>query len=189
MTGFKPDQFIGRDFFSFFNFKPDENLDLTKYPRFIVPLNHAGSRKEIKLEMLWKPIYSEKGKLKSYLVASRNVTDRELVLEEPKRTLDKGIELNHLKSEFISMTSHKLRTPLATIQSSVDMMELISGGVKEEKKHEGLVKQIKKIHAQLSRLTQIISDVMLFEKNSAGKIVYNQMDVDIKILLIQLVFN
>jgi signal transduction histidine kinase len=122
-------------------------------------------------------------------VASRDVTDREFVLEELKRTLEKEIELTQLKSKFISMTSHEIRTPLATIQSSTDLIEIISEGVKEEKAHVGLVKQTRKIHAQLSRLTQIISDVVLFEKNNEGKLGYNQIDVDIKRLLVQLAFD
>lgn len=116
-------------------------------------------------------------------------TDKELVLEELKRNLEKEIELNQLKSKFISMTSHELRTPLATILSSVDLIEIISNNVKEAKGQEGLVKQTKKIHIQLGRLTQIISDVMLIERNNEGKLLYNQIDVDIKSLLTQLVFN
>lgn len=189
VTGFKPSLFIGKDFFSLFNFKPNENSDFSNFPRFIIPLKHGITGKEIRLEMLWKPIYNEQGELKSYLVASRDVTDRELVLEELKRTLEKEIELNQMKSKFISMTSHELRTPLATIQSSADLMEIISESVKEEKAYGGLVKQIRKIHIQIGRLTHIISDVMLFEKNSQGKLGYNQIELDFRSLLIQLVFN
>jgi signal transduction histidine kinase len=118
-----------------------------------------------------------------------DITDKELVLEELKRNLEKEIELNQLKSKFISMTSHELRTPLATILSSVDLIEIISNGIKEAKGQEGLIKQTKKIHIQLGRLTQIISDVMLIERNNEGKLLYNQIDVDIKSLLTQLVFN
>lgn len=189
VTGFKPDQFIGKDFFAFFDFKPNEGSDFTQFPRFIIPLRHGVSGKEIRLEMLWKPIYTENGELTSYLAASRDVTERELVLEELKRNLEKEIELNQLKSKFISMTSHELRTPLATIQSSADLMEIITDGIQEGKAHGGLVKQIRKIHVQLSRLTQIISDVMLFEKNNEGKLIYDQSEVDLRSFIIQLVFN
>lgn len=189
MTGFRPDQFIGKDFFAFFNFKPAEEFDFTQFPRFIIPLKHVVNGKEIRLEMLWKPIYMENGELTSYLAASRDVTERELVLEELKRNLEKEIELNELKSKFISMTSHELRTPLATIQSAADLMEIISDGIEEGKAHGALLKQIRKIHVQISRLTQIISDVMLFEVNNEGKLVYDQSEVDLKSLIIQLVFN
>jgi signal transduction histidine kinase len=35
----------------------------------------------------------------------------------------------------------------------------------------------------------MISDVMLFEKNNEGKLVYNQAEVEIKSLILQLVYN
>jgi signal transduction histidine kinase len=159
------------------------------FPKFVIPIKHGVNDREIKLEMLWKPIYTESGELSSFLAASRDVTDRELVLAELKRTLEKEIELNQLKSKFITMTSHELRTPLATIQSSADLMEIITEGVHEPKAHEGLVKQIRKIHVQLSRLTQIISDVVLFERNNEGKLEFNQIEVDLKAVVIQLVYN
>ena len=189
VTGYKADLFIGKDFFHLFDFKPHEGTDFSKFPRFIIPLKHSYTGKEIRLEMLWKPIYTERGELTSYLAASRDVTERELVLEELKKTLEKEIELNQLKSKFISMTSHELRTPLATIQSSVDMMEIFTEVVQEPKAHEGLVKQIRKIHIQLGRLTQIISDVMLFEKNNEGELQFNQIELDLRAMIIQLVFN
>jgi len=189
VTGFKAEDFIGKDLFEFFNFEPNDDSDFTKFPRFVIPIKHGVNGREIKLEMLWKPIYTENGELSSFLAASRDVTDRELVLAELKRTLEKEIELNQLKSKFITMTSHELRTPLATIQSSADLMEIITEAVQEPKAHEGLVKQIRKIHVQLSRLTQIISDVMLFEKNNEGKLEFNQTELDLKAVIIQLVYN
>lgn len=189
VTGFKAQDFIGKDIFEFFNFEPNDESDFTRFPRFVIPIRHGVNGREIKLEMLWKPIYNENGELSSFLAASRDVTDREMVLAELKRTLEKEIELNQLKSKFITMTSHELRTPLATIQSSADLMEIITDGVKESKAHEGLVKQIRKIHVQLSRLTQIISDVVLFERNNEGKLELNETEVDLKALIIQLVYN
>ncbi len=189
VTGFKAEEFIGKDLFEFFNFEPNDESDFTKFPRFVIPIKHGVNGREIKLEMLWKPIYTENGELSSFLAASRDVTDRELVLAELKRTLEKEIELNQLKSKFITMTSHELRTPLATIQSSADLMEIITEAVQEPKAHEGLVKQIRKIHVQLSRLTQIISDVVLFERNNEGKLEFNQTEVDLKAVIIQLVYN
>jgi PAS domain S-box-containing protein len=189
VTGFKAEQFLGKDFFSFFDFQPQGKPDFTQFPRFIIPLTHGVTGKEIKLEMLWKPIYGENQELTSYLAASRDVTEREQVLEELKKTLDKEIELNQLKSKFISMTSHELRTPLATIQSSADLMEIFTEDVQEKNAHEGLLKQIRKIHVQLSRLTQIISDVMLFEKNNEGRLVLNESDIELKSLIIQMVYN
>ncbi len=189
LTGFKPEKFIGKKFFKLFDFNPDNYDDFTTYPRYVIPLQHAVSGKEIKLEILWKPILNEQGELKSYLATSRDVTEREFVLEELKRTLEKKIELNQLKTKFISMISHELRTPLAIIQSSADLIELNTEKIEEEKTYTGILNQIRKIHVQLSRLNNIISDVMLFEKNDHGKLDTIEIDVDIRSHLTQLVFN
>ena len=189
ITGLKWEEFIVKNFLNFFDLKPNGLSDLTKQLLFIIPLKHRVTGNEIKLEMLWNPIFNDLGEPESFLLASRDVTERELALDQLKGSLEREVELNLFKSKFISMTSHELRTPLATIQSSTDLIEIISDGVKEEKAHEGLLKHARKIHVQLSRLTRIISDVLLFEKSKEGKLGANQIDVDLKALLIGLVFN
>ncbi|MDO9554930.1 PAS domain-containing sensor histidine kinase [Rhodonellum sp.] len=141
------------------------------------------------------PIYTQltivvdKGNEDQCLLTVTDITDKQLNLEELKINLEKEIELNQLKSKFISMTSHELRTPLAIILSSADLMKMFSEGVKEEKVKEGLIRQIKKIDIQIGRLNQIISDVVLLEKNNEGKLTFRQMDVDIKSLLLHLALN
>jgi PAS domain S-box-containing protein len=189
VTGYKPEKFIGKNFLKLLKYKPYNDFDFTAYLRFIIPIKHAVSGKEIKLEILWKAIQNEQGELKSYLATSRDVTERESILEELRGTLEKKIELNQLKTKFISMISHELRTPLATIQSSADLIEIIAEKVNDEKTHERLLKQIRKIYVQLSRLSNIISDLMLIEKNKDGELDNIEIDVDIKSQLIQLVFN
>lgn len=190
VSGYLMNQFIGTDIFEFFNYKVKENLNFTDSPRFIIPFKNGKSGKDVKLEMIWKPIFAKNGELKSYLAMSRDVSEREFVLEELKNNLDKEIELNQLKSKFISMTSHELRTPLATIQSSADLMEIFIERLNDDKEaQESLQKQIKTINAQLSRLTQIISDVIFTEKNNQGKLEFLLMDVNLKSLILQLVFN
>ncbi|ERM81356.1 hypothetical protein P872_09555 [Rhodonellum psychrophilum GCM71 = DSM 17998] len=143
----------------------------------------------------YSPIYTqmmiivEEGFENQCLLTVMDITDKQLNLEELKINLEKEIELNQLKSKFISMTSHELRTPLAIILSSADLMKMFSEGVKEEKVKEELIRQIKKIDIQIGRLNQIISDVLLLEKNNEGKLTFSQMDVDIKSLLLHLAFN
>jgi PAS domain S-box-containing protein len=189
ITGLNLEEFIVKNFLNFFDPKLDEMADSNKQLFFIVPFKHGITGLEIKLEMFWKTIFNHLGKPESFLLASRDVTERELVLEELKGSLEREVELNLFKSKFISMTSHELRTPLATIQSSTDLIEIISDGVKEEKAHDGLLNHVRKIHVQLSRLTRIISDVLLFENNKEGRLGTKQIEMDLKGLLIQLVFN
>src|SRR3546814_16352612 len=53
--------------------------------------------------------------------------------ERIKLALQSEIELNKLKSNFISLASHEFRTPLTTISSSAFLVENYSSGEHREK--------------------------------------------------------
>ncbi|MBS4040224.1 MAG: PAS domain S-box protein, partial [Flavobacteriales bacterium] len=186
VTGFKAEEFIGKDLFEFFNFEPNDESDFTKFPRFVIPIKHGVNGREIKLEMLWKPIYTENGELSSFLAASRDVTDRELVLAELKRTLEKEEELKRLKTKFINMTSHELRTPLATIQSSSDLIDIIAQDTHPKENKEGILKQTKKITEQLRNLSEIVSTTAFFEPSHKNLTPEKKETLNIQHLLIEI---
>ena len=49
----------------------------------------------------------------------REVTERKRAEEEARKALEKGRELNELKTKFVSIASHEFRTLLSTILSSI----------------------------------------------------------------------
>ena len=53
-----------------------------------------------------------------------------------KTALETEIELNKLKSNFVTLASHEFRTPLATILSSAFLLENYSSKRNEEKNRE-----------------------------------------------------
>ncbi len=177
VAGFHPDILVGKDFFQFVDFPLDRSINFENYPRFVIPVRHKRLQKTIKIEMIWKPLYDENNRLYSYLATSRDVTERESILLKLKATLDKEKELNQLKSRFISMTSHELRTPLATILSSTDLLAMIIDKLGDNEIKHKSSNHIRKITGQLGRLTQIISDVLLMQQNSDGRI-----NIDLSIL-------
>ncbi|MDR7127887.1 PAS domain S-box-containing protein [Algoriphagus sp. 4150] len=173
VTGFLPKVLLGKNFFEYVNYSLEPQTDFEKYPKFVIPINHMVSGKTIRIEMIWKPLYNEQGKLYSFLATSRDVTDRESILVKLKETLDKEKELNQLKSRFIAMTSHEFRTPLATIFSSTDLLEMILRQLDDQDIKNKSLRHIEKISAQLSRLTHMVSDVLLMEQNSDGRLNVN----------------
>ena len=54
-----------------------------------------------------------------------NVSERELILKKFKDIALKEKELSQLKSRFVSMASHEFKTPIATILSSVAIMQML----------------------------------------------------------------
>lgn len=88
------------------------------------------------------------------------VRERTLALEE---ALAKEKELGELKSRFVSMVSHEFRTPLASIQTSSDLLQHYFDRMTEERRHEAL----QKIGFEIKRLTTILENVLAFGRAEA----------------------
>ena len=94
-------------------------------------------------------------------------------LEESKKklanSLQKEIELNEMKSRFVSMASHEFRTPLSAILSSAS---LISKYDKTEDNDKRL-KHINRIKSSVTNLTLILNDFLSVGMIEEGKVYAN----------------
>lgn len=85
-----------------------------------------------------------------------DITERKQAEEEIRKSIQKERELNALKSRFITMTSHEFRTPLATILSSADLLEVYveTGAVEKSSQH------IERIQSAAEHLTNMLNDIL-----------------------------
>lgn len=86
--------------------------------------------------------------------------------EKVRKALEKEIELNELKTKFISIASHEFRTPLATMLSSTELVDLFHKNNAEEK----FQLQLQRIRNNINHLTEIIDDVLVISRNDAGEV-------------------
>ena len=119
--------------------------------------------------------------LKNYSVElEKQVKSRTLVLEEAieeleitktdlKKALAKEMELNDLKSKFVSMASHEFRTPLTTMMSSVSLVARYADAGDQE----NLSKHIVKIKTTINYLTDILNDFLSLSRLEEGKLQNN----------------
>jgi signal transduction histidine kinase len=80
--------------------------------------------------------------------------------------LKKEVQLNELKSQFISTASHEFLTPLTTIATSAELIEKYIE-VKDEGKQKN---HLSKIQSSVFHLKSIFSDFLTQEKIKLGKI-------------------
>ncbi|CAM8645923.1 NtrB Signal transduction histidine kinase, nitrogen specific [Comamonadaceae bacterium] len=83
-----------------------------------------------------------------------------------KRALQQQIELNDLKSRFITMASHEFRTPLATIHGSVDLLMHYDDRMPADKKRLTL----QKIDEAVDRMTHMLENVLVIGRSDAGRL-------------------
>lgn len=85
--------------------------------------------------------------------------------EKVKQALVKEKELSDLKTRFISIASHEFRTPLATMYSSTELLELFY----ENRSDEKFLAQIDRIRKNIDNLIEIMDNVLLISRVDAGK--------------------
>lgn len=88
--------------------------------------------------------------------------------KKAKNALEKEIELNNLKTKFLSLASHEFRTPLSGILTSVTLIEKYS----KKNTPEKLEKYIDQIKSMVNHLNTILHDFLALEQISKGEIKY-----------------
>ena len=98
--------------------------------------------------------------------------------EKLKKSLVKEKELGELKSSFIAVASHQFRTPLAVIQSNAELIEMLNNtGVMQEP--EKYTKVTSRITTAISKMTDLIDDLLTIGKLTSGKVSYNPKEIDL----------
>lgn len=99
------------------------------------------------------------------LLVEKNISEQKQAERDMINALNKERELNELKSRFVSMASHEFRTPLATILSSVNLVNRYI----ETGSSEGVDKHVNRIRTSVQNLTSILNDFLSLEKLELGK--------------------
>jgi signal transduction histidine kinase len=121
------------------------------------------------------PIPDSHNEINEILVVIRNITDRKKLENNLLKALEKEKELSLLKSQFVTMASHKFRTPLSTILSSVFLLENNTEADEQEKKS-----YFDKIKRSVHNLTGLLNDFLSLGKLEEGKVKAAYSETDIK---------
>jgi PAS domain S-box-containing protein len=135
-----------------------------------IELNKYREHLEEMVKMRTKELDSANSLLKEQLLKEKEI---EMMLKE---SLKKEVELNELKTRFISTTSHEFRTPLTTVLSSAELIQLYSKNWTKEK----LNQQINRIIESVNYLTKLLEDILVINRSEMGKILFSPQLIDIE---------
>lgn len=113
------------------------------------------------------------------LTAILDLSTHKKAEDEIKKALKAEIELNRLKSNFVTLASHEFRTPLTTILSSAFVMEHLSFGADEQKAH----KHLSRIRSSVKNLTSILDEFLSVTKIEEGQVQPSFERLDLPIYL------
>lgn len=129
------------------------------------------------VEAIVQPLIAVSGK-RTFIAALRDISARRKIQEDMKLALQKEKDLNELKSRFITMTSHEFRTPLSSIQSSVELLEMYAEDL-GERFMKPFEKHFTKITNQVTRINSLLNNIDTLGKIESSGITYNPLKQDL----------
>jgi signal transduction histidine kinase len=140
------------------------------------------NQREIPVSFVGTVIKSAAGQPLHLACIARDISERKEIEQELHRALAEEKELNRLKSNFISMVTHEIRTPLAVILGASEILSHYLDRLAPEKRAEHL----RTIDAAVLRMSALMEDVLLFSKAEAGRMDFNPTAMDLKDFCMQL---
>lgn len=110
------------------------------------------------------PVINDQGEHTHWVAMYHDITHRKQMETELLRTLQKQREINHLRSRFVSMTSHEFRTPLTSIMAAAELLEHYGRTWPPEENLE----QLKVIQSSVQHLTQMLDEILLIDQAESG---------------------
>jgi PAS domain S-box-containing protein len=175
ITGYDISSSLGKEFSSFFDEDTivDINLNLKEFYtsasnqiQMLVPFTTRDKQTR------WIEIYFDADKnlaedVIGLFVMIFDVTDRKLANDEISRAYAKEKELSELRAQFVSMTSHEFRTPLASIMTSSELLQHYGHNWPREKNEV----HHSRIQSSVKQIISMMDDVLIIGKSDAGKLV------------------
>ncbi len=174
LTGFEVKDTIGRKIQEFFS---NDNAMQKAFFAKLISIEHTIGTKEYQLftndSLLWVSIDIEQHFIEERLVGYNgtitDISNQKLAEDHLMMNLQREKDLNDLKSKFVAMVSHEFRTPLAAISSSVEIMEMLENSEVKNSK-EKVKEHLSKIGMQISRMTELMNEVLLISKIESGSL-------------------
>jgi signal transduction histidine kinase len=106
------------------------------------------------------PLVRSEASAPTVVCSLHDITEHQVLEDSLRAALDQERRLVDLKSRFGIMVSHEFRTPLATIQTSTDLLENYVDRLTPERRREAL----ETISRQVRHLTTMLDDILSISK-------------------------
>ncbi|WP_432711867.1 PAS domain S-box protein [Pedobacter sp.] len=131
-------------------------------------INHADGTQHW-CSVIGEQQFNQNGEFTGYIGSCTDITEHK--------------ELQNQKDNFLGIASHELKTPVTSLKGYAQVMERIL----KKKDLNMEADMMRKMDAQLNRLTSLISDLLDVTKINAGKLSFNNQLFDLKPLLEEIV--
>lgn len=123
---------------------------------------------------------------KRYVLIANDITEQKNAEAQLKETLQREIELGKFKSSFVTTASHQFRTPLTSIQTSMELISYYLQNLEFDKKDK-TYNHINLITTEIQKLSDLMSDILTIGKIYEGKVPFQPEMLDFKLLIKEII--
>lgn len=146
---------------------------------FNLKLLHDQVKKSVWVAWRCAVLRDAQGQILRITGSLKDITDQKTTLLQLERIIDRQRAINDLRANFVTIASHEFRSPIATIQTSIDLLRMV--GNKLEEKHLRVVeKHTRRVDAQIKRLTDILDEVLLLGKIESDAMEFNPSQLSVQ---------
>lgn len=128
--------------------------------------------------VLISPILNEKGNITHFVSVKENITERKRMEDELIKKNAELTKINELLEDFVYITAHDLRSPIANIKATCEFIEFTEDVDKKMLLLKNLVPIVNKLEKTIDGLVETINiqknNNIIFKKLKLGKI-YNEV--------------
>lgn len=186
MLGYEQEEIIGRSVYELFH--PDDITFIQGRHKMILDkviqdsvIDYRLIKKDgsyIWVETTYKVFFDEFDVEERVISQSRDITEKKLAEGAMLKALQKEKELNEMKTRFVSMTAHEFKTPLSTISSSAEIIEMYVEQI-EDNRNEKIVKQLNNIHSEIIRITNLMNETLFLGKIESENTDVQKVEIDL----------
>jgi PAS domain S-box-containing protein len=185
LMGYSPEELIGESPMLFVHPKDLELLQ-ERFESFITKADDSYVEARFKNknnEYVWFEIKASivmvNGEPVSFQSSARDITQKKQVQNAMEKALIQERELNELRTNLVSTISHEFRTPMTTIRTSAELIEMYIEGHNFVHSAQ-LQKRINTITEEIDRIVELMNAVLTISKDDAGKTNFNPTIFDLK---------
>ena len=94
--------------------------------------------------------------------------------EEAKKDIERRIELDRIKDEFLSMASHELKTPVTSLKAFTQVLQMTF----EKEENYKAADLLSKMNKQIDKLNRLIVDLLDITKVDKGELIFDVEEFD-----------
>ncbi|HML21766.1 MAG TPA: PAS domain S-box protein [Aggregatilinea sp.] len=138
-------------------------------------LDIHSKRSAFEAEITLTPIVKSGGQITGIVCHIHDITSHKEIERQLRETIESTNQLNEMKSRFVSIVSHEFRTPLAVIQTAIDLLVRYEDRLNSEQK----IKEHTRIRAAIRNMVALLDNVLVFSRGEDKRMQLRPEPVDL----------